>query len=110
MGDIIISDSEIKKITSTPGVLEVILQDYKGANWKVLIDELIAFESIGAEGVTLSELIVRENSDYKDKIMTLLPDEADLKTDVYIFRAAWSDIPVLQAVGASLKVESLDKE
>lgn len=107
MNNLVINDGEIEKISSSPGMLKIIFRDWEENKWLLSIDELIAFESVGAEGETLGELVVMEDNDYKRKIIKLLPEEANLSTSVFIFRSAWSDLPVLQVIGNSLNIESL---
>lgn len=107
MKDLVINDGEIERIASSAGLLEVVFKDWKENSWLLSIDELIAFESIGAEGETLGELVIEEDNEYKNKILNLLPEEASLKTSVFVFKSAWNDFPVLQAIGMSLKAKPI---
>lgn len=110
MNDLVVSDGEIKQITSTAGVLNIVIGDWKGTRWLLSINDLIAFESISAEGETLGEFIIQEQSEYKDKILKFLPDETNLTTRVYIFTSAWSGLPVLQAIGTTFQAQPLSGE
>ena len=107
MKDLVINDGEIERIASSAGLLEVVFKDWKENRWLLSIDELIAFESIGAEGESLGELVIEEQNEYKSKILKLLPEEADLKTSVFVFKSAWSGLPVLQAIGMSIKAQPI---
>ncbi|AMX03141.1 hypothetical protein [Microbulbifer thermotolerans] len=107
MKDLVINDGEIEKISSAAGYLEIIFKDWREDKWILSIDELIAFESIGAEGETLGSFIIEEQNEYKNKILKLMPEEENLKTNVFVFKSAWNDIPVLQAIGKSINAKPM---
>nr|WP_288453782.1 hypothetical protein [uncultured Pseudomonas sp.] len=103
MSDLVVSDGEIERITSVAGSLEIVFKDWKEDRWLILIDELIAFESLGAEGETLGEIVVEDESEFKSRVFKMLPDESVVKSKVFIFKSAWSGLSVLQAIGVSLE-------
>ncbi len=102
MSDLVVSDGEIERIVSVAGSLEIVFKDWKEDRWLILIDELVAFESVGAEGKILGEVVIEEENEFKSRVFKMRPDKSAVRARIFVFKSAWSGRSVLQAVGASL--------
>ncbi|UVE45925.1 hypothetical protein KS461_01170 [Pseudomonas chlororaphis] len=85
------ADGTIQKITSTPRVLVVNFTDWKEQSWTIIFENLIAFQSIGAEGEEISEIIESE----KILLENINIEDIDGATKSYSFISAWSSNPAL---------------
>lgn len=85
------ADGTIQKITSTPGVLVVNFTDWKEQSWTIIFENLIAFQSIGAEGEEISEIIESE----KILLKNINIEDIDGTIKSYSFISARSSNPAL---------------
>lgn len=108
LSNLVISDGSIKGMISKLGSLEVHFEDWQESNWSFLFKEVIAFESLGAEGKELSKIRVDDNGEYKSKVIRLLPDESETECRVYSFMSAWSEVAILQVLADTVTVTKMD--
>ncbi|WDH23153.1 hypothetical protein [Pseudomonas chlororaphis] len=94
MNSFSVADGTVKKITSTPGILVVNFTDWKEQDWTITFENLIAFQSLGAEGEEISEIIESK----KILIENINTEDIDDTTKSYSFISAWSSTPVLVIV------------
>ncbi|WP_414881169.1 hypothetical protein [Pseudomonas sp. IT-P2] len=99
MNDFSITDGTIQKITSLPGKLSIDFKDWKEDSWTLIFENLIAFQSIGAEGEEIAEISMQK-SEFLENL-----DQDDLEQDSksYSFLCAWYQKPVLIVIASSFE-------
>jgi hypothetical protein len=110
LSNLVINDGAIKKMISKPGSLEVYFEDWQENTWSIVFEDVIAFESLGAEGEELSEIKVADTGEYKIKVLRLFPDESEAKCRIYSFVSAWSGLSVLQVLADKVTVGRMRDE
>jgi hypothetical protein len=95
-------DGSIQGISSRPGLLRVEFIDWQEQPWVLSFNDLVAFQSLGAEGSQIAEL--------STAAMPLLmaqvdPQELTSSPHSYSFICAWSARPVLSVIAGSYHCE-----
>ncbi|MGY3260676.1 hypothetical protein [Pseudomonas chlororaphis] len=101
MNSFSVADGTVKKITSAPGILVVNFTDWKEQDGTITFENLIAFQSLGAEGEEISEIIESE----KILLENIRIEDIGNTTKSYSFISAWSSSPILIIIARAYKVE-----
>jgi len=94
-----VSDGTIQKITSHPGKLYIEFKDWKEEVWILTFEDLVAFQSIGAEGEEIAEISMQES----ELINMIDKNDLEEQSKSYSFLCAWHQKPVLTIIASNFK-------
>ena len=92
-----VSDGTIQKITSHPGKLSIEFKDWKEEVWILKFEDLVAFQSIGAEGEEIAEISMQDS----ELIKMIDKNYLEKESKSYSFLCAWHQKPVLTIIASS---------